>query len=156
MRVWFVVVALLLSIGLGRSASAENVDEAAIRRQLERISTALAAGDAESVGAICDANAIFSGWGGELLAGRDAIERGLAEALGGPFKGAKFSMTKEGITYITADVAMHEERVVLMGFRRSDGVETGAEITGALFVWVKRGGQWLLAAFQGMIAETLP
>jgi uncharacterized protein (TIGR02246 family) len=119
-------------------------DEAAIQAILAGSYKAWEAGDADGMVAnyTPDATAIMTG---SLRGSRDVIRESMALAFDGPLKGSSTWNKELSLRFVGRDaaIAVYESGILF-------GAETEVPDTGkvnATWVFEKRGGQWLIAAY---------
>ncbi len=119
-------------------------DEAAIRAVLAGSYQAWEAGDADAMVASYapDATAIMTG---SLRGSRDVIRDSMALAFAGPLKGSSTVNKQLSLRFIGPDAAiMVSESGILLGGQTE--VPDAGKVN-ATWVFEKRGGQWLIAAY---------
>jgi len=119
-------------------------DEAAIGAVLGRSYKAWEAGDADGMVAeyTADATAIMTG---SLRDGRDVIRQNMALAFGGPLKGSSTSNKQLGLRFVGQDAAIViSESAILFG---AETEVPDSRKVNATWVFEKRDGQWLIAAY---------
>jgi uncharacterized protein (TIGR02246 family) len=121
------------------------VDEAAIQAVLADSYKAWEAGDADGMVAdyTADATAIMTG---SLRDGRDAIRQNMALGFAGPLKGSSTYNKQLGIRFVGRDgaIVISESAVLLAG---ETGVPDDRRKVNATWVFEKRDGRWLIAAY---------
>jgi uncharacterized protein (TIGR02246 family) len=121
------------------ASGSDNKDEEAIRKAARDFSAAFAKGDAKAIAALWAENGEFEDDVGQVLRGRDAIEKSYTEM----FKeqpGGKLKVTIQSIRFLTPDVAVEE------GILRS--TSSGRELpstTRYSAIDVRENGQWKVA-----------
>jgi uncharacterized protein (TIGR02246 family) len=119
-------------------------DEAAIQAVLVDSYTAWAAGDAAGMVAnyAADATAIMTG---SLRDSRDAIRENMALAFEGPLKGTSTYNKRLSLRFVGRDAAIviSESGILFPG--QTEVPDTGK--VNATWVFEKRDGQWLIAAY---------
>lgn len=120
-------------------------DEAAIKTVLAASYKAWEAGDAEGMVADYteDASAIMTG---SLRDSRDVIRRNMALAFEGPLKGTSTYNKQLSIRFIGRDgaIAISESAILFPG---ETGVPDDPRKVNATWVFEKRDGRWLIAAY---------
>jgi uncharacterized protein (TIGR02246 family) len=120
-------------------------DEAAIQAVLVDSYKAWEAGDADGMVAnyTADATAIMTG---SLRDGRDAIRHSMALAFQGPLKGSSTYNKRLGIRFVGRDgaIVISESAILFAG---ETGVPDDARKVNATWVFEKRDGEWLIAAY---------
>jgi uncharacterized protein (TIGR02246 family) len=144
-------VLLALSVAALAAPSERAEDQAAIRDALERFAKAWNAGDAAALAALFDEKGSFTRPGGVTFHGRNEIEKGLGEGFGGPFQGARLTITAEHVHFLTEDVAIQDEAWAIINLKDPYGADLPPMHGLSLVVWVKRDDTWFVAASQGMI-----
>ena len=121
-------------------------DEAAIRKLVQQQDAARNAGDWKTMGSgfTDDADQLTSA--GDWRKGRAAIEKGVAQAMAGPYKGAKYVTKIETVRTVAPNVAVAD------GSFELQNVAGGGTRRGHIsYVMVKSGGQWRTAAVRSMV-----
>ena len=139
------MIAVALPAGAQTSASAAG-DEAAIRKLVQQHDAARNAGDWKTMGAgfTDDADQLTSA--GDWRKGRAAIEKGVAQVMAGPYKGAKYATKIETVRTVAPNVAVAD------GAFEIANVAGGGTRRGHIsYVLVKAGGQWRVAASRSMV-----
>ena len=136
-------VGVCLLIGTSPAVADQADDEAAVRKVTEKLLAAWNAHDGKAVISVVHEN--YENWMGTIK-GRAASEKDNEELLAGPWKNAQFELLDEiGIVFVTPEVAIYKGRYSNSGIVDEDG-ET---VPPAKFlwagVWLKKGGNWLLA-----------
>ena len=111
----------------------------AIDKLTKQYEAAFNKGDAKALAALYTADAFRVAPNGQLVTGRDAIEKQLAEAMAGPAKGGKLTLHQGRVQMPQPDVAL---------------VEGTFEVAGAanplkgryVNTLVREGGEWRLAS----------
>jgi uncharacterized protein (TIGR02246 family) len=119
-------------------------DEAAIQDVLALSYRAWGAGDADGMVAnyTADATAIMTG---SLRDSRDTIRENMALAFEGPLKGSSIDNRQLSLRFVGRDAAIV---VSESGIRFADAAEVpDAGKVNATWVFEKRDGQWLIAAY---------
>jgi uncharacterized protein (TIGR02246 family) len=120
-------------------------DEAAIQAVLAASYKAWEAGDAAGMVAdyTADATAIMTG---SLRDGREVIRDNMALGFAGPLKGSSTYNKQLGIRFIGSDgaIVISESAVLFAG---ETGVPDDTRKVYATWVFEKRDGQWLIAAY---------
>jgi uncharacterized protein (TIGR02246 family) len=131
---------------LAQTPSAGAGDEAAIRRVVQQQDTARNAGDWKTLGAgfTDDADQLTSA--GDWRKGRAAIEKGVAQVMAGPYKGAKYSSKIDTIRMVAPNVAVADG-----SFEIANVAGGGTRRGHIAYVMVKSGGQWRVAASRSMV-----
>lgn len=121
-------------------------DEAAIRRVVQQQDTARNAGDWKTMGAgfTDDADQLTSA--GDWRKGRAAIEKGVAQVMAGPYKGATYSTKIDNVRMVAPNVA-----VVDGSFEIANVAGGGTRRGNISYVMVKSGGNWRTAASRSMV-----
>ena len=145
------VISAVLFAGASPAVADEKADEAAVYDALQEFATALNAGDATAMAAFFDQDAFVTRAEGEKLQGPAAIEKAFAAAFEGSMKGARVSLTNEGVRFLRPDVAVMCEDYLMQGVVDGDGKELPTKVSHSLTVWVKRDGKWLIAALQAWV-----
>ena len=83
----------------------------AIEQVIQDYAAAFNRGDGKAVGALYTHDAVLVNPGGDLCVGRAEIEKGITEAVGGPFKGAKATLRVGRVQMVKQDVAVVEGTV---------------------------------------------
>ncbi|WP_242907299.1 SgcJ/EcaC family oxidoreductase [Actinomadura terrae] len=120
-------------------------DEAAIQAVLADSYKAWAAGDADGMVAdyTADATAIMPG---SLRDGREAIRRSMALGFEGPLKGSSTYNKQLGIRFVGTDGAIVISESAIR-FPGDPEVPEDARKVNATWVFEKRDGRWLIAAY---------
>ena len=120
-------------------------DEAAIQAVLVESYKAWEAGDADGMVAnyTADATAIMTG---SLRDSRDVIRENMALAFEGPLKGSSTYNKQLGIRFVGTDgaIVISESAILFPG---ETEVPDDARKVNATWVFEKRDGQWLIAAY---------
>jgi uncharacterized protein (TIGR02246 family) len=120
-------------------------DEAAIQAVLVDSYRAWEAGDADGMVAnyTPDATAIMTG---SLRESRDVIRRSMALGFDGPLKGSSTYNKQLSIRFVGQDgaIVISESAILLAG---ETGVPDDRRKVNATWVFEKRDGQWLIAAY---------
>jgi uncharacterized protein (TIGR02246 family) len=125
-------------------SDSRTADEAAIQAVLVDSYKAWEAGDADGMvaGYTTDATAILPG---SLRDGRDAIRESMALAFEGPLKGSSTVNKQLSIRFVGRDAAIViSESGILFGGQTE--VPDAGKVN-ATWVFEKRDGQWLIAAY---------
>ena len=126
-------------------------DEAAIQAVLAASYEAWAAGDADGMVAAytADATAIITG---SLRDGREVIRKSMALAFEGPLKGSSPCDKQLGIRFVGRDgaIVISESGILLAGATEVPE----AEKVNSTWVFEKRNGRWLIAAYHNSPART--
>jgi uncharacterized protein (TIGR02246 family) len=119
-------------------------DEAAIQAVLADSYQAWAAGDADGMVAeyTPDATAIMTG---SLRDGRDVIRQNMAIAFAGPLKGSSTYNKQLSVRFIGKDAAIVVSESGILFAGETDLPDTRK--VNATWVFEKRDGQWLIAAY---------
>jgi uncharacterized protein (TIGR02246 family) len=119
-------------------------DESAIQAVLADSYKAWEAGDADGMVAdyTADATAVMPG---SLRDGRDAIRESMALAFAGPLKGSSTYNRQLSLRFIGRDAAVVVSESGIL-FPGDTEVPDGARVN-ATWVFEKRDGQWLIAAY---------
>ena len=119
-------------------------DEAAIQALLRDSYKAWEAGDADGMVAdyTADATAILPG---SLRAGRDVIRQNMALAFEGPLKGTSTYNKRLSLRFLGGDAAIVVSESGILFAGQTEVPDTGK--VNATWVFEKRGGQWLIAAY---------
>ncbi|MDL4814058.1 SgcJ/EcaC family oxidoreductase [Actinomadura opuntiae] len=120
-------------------------DEAAIQAVLAASYKAWEAGDADGMVAdyTTDATAIMTG---SLRDGREMVRQNMAQAFAGPLKGSSTQNKQLSIRFIGQDAAiLVSESAVL--FPGETEITDDHRKVNATWVFEKRDGQWLIAAY---------
>jgi uncharacterized protein (TIGR02246 family) len=139
------MIALALP-AVAQTPAAGAADEAAIRKLVQQHDTARNAGDWKSMGAgfTDDADQLTSA--GDWRKGRAAIEKGVAQVMAGPYKGAKYGTKIDTVRTVAPNVAVAD------GSFEIQNVAGGGTRRGHIsYVLVKSGGQWRVAASRSMV-----
>jgi uncharacterized protein (TIGR02246 family) len=120
-------------------------DEAAIQAVLADSYKAWEAGDADGMVAdyTADATAIMAG---SFRDSRDVIRQNMALAFEGPLKGSWTDNEQLGIRFVGSDAAIVISRSAVL-FPGETGAPDDARKVNATWVFEKRDGQWLIAAY---------
>jgi uncharacterized protein (TIGR02246 family) len=119
-------------------------DEAAIQAVLVDSYKAWDAGDADGMVAnyTADASAIMTG---SLRGSRDVIRESMALAFKGPLKGSSTYNKRLSLRFVGRDAAIVLSESGILAAGESDVPDTGK--VNATWVFEKRDGQWLIAAY---------
>jgi uncharacterized protein (TIGR02246 family) len=119
-------------------------DEAAIQAVLDASYKAWAAGDAEGMVAdyTPDATAIMTG---SLRGSREVIRESMALAFAGPLKDTSTSNKRLSIRFLGDDAAIVVTESGILFGGQTEVPDTGK--VNATWVFEKRDGQWLIAAY---------
>jgi uncharacterized protein (TIGR02246 family) len=119
-------------------------DEAAIAAVLVHSYKAWEAGDADGMVAdyTADATAIMTG---SLRDGRDVIRDEMAVAFEGPLKGSSTCNKQLSLRFVGKDAAIVVSESGILFAGQSEVPDTGK--VNATWVFEKRDGQWLIAAY---------
>ena len=131
-------------------------DEAAIREHNRSEVAAWNAGDGKAMAMLYDADATWIDTNGAANRGRDAITTLFVRWFGGEFKGTTLALTEEGIQLVKPDVAVVDGTWAISGMRAPDGTEIPPIKGFYLGTYVKKEGQWLVAALQSMMPPQPP
>ncbi|MFB7915432.1 SgcJ/EcaC family oxidoreductase [Streptomyces sp. NPDC056061] len=126
-------------------------DKAAVAALPGRIVAAWAAHDADAFAEVFtpDGTMILPGF---FEQGRDAIRTFMANAFAGPFKGTRVTGTPVDIRFADAESGILITRGGILAPGETEPSPERA--VHASWVVVKRGGQWLLAAYQNSPRDT--
>ena len=132
---------------LAQTRSAAAGDEAAIRKLVQQHDTARNGGDWKAMGTgfTDDADQLTSA--GEWRRGRAAIEKGVAQVMAGPYKGATYGTKIDSVRIVAPNVAVADGSFEIQNV--AGGGTRRGQIT---YVLVKSGGQWRIAASRSMVA----
>ena len=120
-------------------------DEAAIQAVLADSYKAWEAGDADGMVAnyTADATAIMTG---SLRDSRDVIRKSMAQSFAGPLKGSSTYNKQLSIRFVGGDgaIVISESAILFAG---ETEIPDDARKVNATWVFEKRDGQWLIAAY---------
>jgi uncharacterized protein (TIGR02246 family) len=133
------IAAALVVLGLCPALSAQKSDPE-MQAFIDQYRNAWNAADAKALAAFYTPDALRIGLTGQLLVGRDAIQRGYGFTLAGPLKGTRMSVQMIYTEALTPDVRL------LHGTYEVSGGAIGAQRGKFLNTLVRRGGQWLFAS----------
>ena len=121
-----------------------TADAAAIQAVLVDSYKAWEAGDADGMVAdyTADATAILPG---SLRAGRDVIRESMALAFEGPLKGSSTYNKQLSLRFVGRDAAIVVSESAILFAGQTEVPDTGK--VNATWVFEKRDGQWLIAAY---------
>jgi uncharacterized protein (TIGR02246 family) len=139
-----VVAAVTLLVGqhAGHILHAQDPTNAELRRLATAYAQAWAKGDARAVAGLHTNEAIRIGVDGKVAVGRAAIERAVALALTGPYRGTKINLTAGQTTRAGQDVYVSEGTYQIGGGMPP----AGSPIRGRyLQTLVRVSGRWLIA-----------
>jgi uncharacterized protein (TIGR02246 family) len=119
-------------------------DEAAIQAVLVESYKAWEAGDAAGMVAdyTADATAIMTG---SLRDGRDAVRQSMAQAFEGPLKGTSTYNKQLSVRFLGRDAAIVVSESGILFAGQTEVPDAGK--VNATWVFEKRDGQWLIAAY---------
>ncbi len=115
-------------------------DRSAIRQLAGQYAAGWNEGDAKKATAVFTNNAIFIGDDGQVYRGRAAIEKDLAETLGGAMKGTSFRATVDGVGFVKPDVA------IAYGTSQVESAPSRPNKGHYVVTCVKAGGSWKVVA----------
>jgi uncharacterized protein (TIGR02246 family) len=121
-------------------APAAQKSDPAIQQLATDYETAFNKADTSAVAALYTEDALRVTPDGRLLAGREAIAKGYAEAFAGPFKGATLTLHPGTTRNLTPDVALIEGTYEVAGGAKTP--QRGRYVNAVL----RQRGQWRLAS----------
>jgi uncharacterized protein (TIGR02246 family) len=116
--------------------------DAELRRLSDAYAQAWAKGDAKALAGLHTTEAIRIGHDGKVSVGRAAIEQAMLEALTGPYRGTKVSLTAGQTTRAAQDVYVSEGTFQVGGGMPPAGAPTRGRYLQTL---VRVAGRWLIA-----------
>ncbi len=135
MRIVFLVMALILTLGLGL-ASAQSADEAAVNSLIDGYYAALNSGDMEAYAASFREDGVRA-IGTNITVGRANIEKAMSE----PGGGIEITFTHHATRLLSPTTALVHGAYEIPSF-------TPPGSGHAMFTLVKEGNDWLIAAIQ--------
>ncbi len=136
-------------------AVAQNAaDEAAVREAIEKLVATYNSKDVKAMVALLDETSVP--WESGVKGTREGQEQYFTEVFATQ-KDVKSKITKEvGIVFVTPDVAIYKAYADVTGIVDDDGKAMPlAKFLGA-WLMVKKGGNWLMAAYYGRPIEESP
>ncbi len=133
------LIGLLCLPGFARQDKSDPKEAAAIQAQAEAFIKAFDSGNAKALAALWTENAEYTSLSGEVLKGRDAIERAFTEFFANN-KGLRLGITSESLRFVTPDVALEDG--VAEVFPSDGGPPSRARFSN---VHVRKNGKWLLS-----------
>ena len=119
----------------------------AIEKVIQDYAAAFNRGDGKAAGALYTPDAVLVTPGGELCVGRAEIEKEIAKALSGPFKGAKAMLRIGRVQMVKPDVAVVEGTVEVTG--------VSTPMTGRyLSTIIRQGDDWRIAGIAAVPAPS--
>ncbi len=115
-------------------------DRDAIKQLADQYAAGWNEGDPKKATAVFTNNAIFIGDDGQVHKGRAAIEKDLAQTLGGPMKGTSFRATVDGVGFLKPDVA------IAYGSSEIESSPSRPNKGHYVVTCVKAGGSWKVVA----------
>ena len=138
-----------LALALGASLAAvtlviqaQAIPEAEFKKLAYDFSAGWGKGDAKAIAALHTEDATRLNGDGTFAKGRAAIEKGMTEALGGPWKGTTLTITSDPSTRVTDDVYLGGGQYQISGGTPPPGASTSGSYMNTL---VRRGGRWMIA-----------
>ena len=153
-QTWSIGVALLMCLGIMKvNVAAQDPSEAELRRLSESYAQAWAKGDAKAVAGLHTSEAIHVASDGKVSVGRALIERSMAEALAGPYRGTKINMVPGQTARAGQDVYVTEGTFHVSGVMPHAGVAIRGRNVATI---VRVSGRWLIAGFAEIGAQRPP
>jgi uncharacterized protein (TIGR02246 family) len=143
---------VLVGFAAQGAAMAQATPDAEFKKIADAFSQAWAKGDAKAIAALHTADAVRAGGTGVPTSkGTAAIEKAIADAIAGPFKGTTLTLTDEAFVRVTADTYVGHGTYQITGGSPPPGTPTGGQYLNTM---VREGGRWLVAASAVMPAMT--
>lgn len=137
-------IALLAGLTGTGLVLAQATPDAEFKKIADAFSQAWAKGDAKGIAALHTKDAVrMSGSGDPAVKGTAAIEKAMADALAGPYKGTTLNITSTSYTRVTADTYVGEGSYEIAGGTPPAGSPTRGQYMNTM---VRQGGRWLIAA----------
>jgi uncharacterized protein (TIGR02246 family) len=134
------MVALALAVlGIAAPALAQQADPD-VQRLVDQYQQAFNKGDATAIAAVYTTDALRIGSDGQLLTGRDAIQKAYEGAFAGVLKGGKLTLRPGRTVNVSPDVRIQE------GTAEVTGTSSGPMRSRYLNTFVRQGGQWRAAS----------
>ena len=142
------VLGLAVAMGAAAVSAQDRTKGAAaadsdLQKLADEFTQAWAKADAKALAALHTEDAIRIPGDGQVLTGRAAIERSLAEGLSSVWKGSKLTITPGQATQLAPDVHVAEGRFQVTGGTPVAGAPTGGQYLNTV---VRKGGRWLIAS----------
>ena len=136
--------ALLVGLAVQSPLRAQATPDAEFKKIGDAFSEAWAKGDAKGIAALHSKDAVRMSGGDEpAVTGTAAIEKAMMDALSGPYKGTKLTITQEPATRVTADIYVGHGTYEITGGTPPAGTPTRGRYMNTM---VRQGGRWLIAA----------
>jgi uncharacterized protein (TIGR02246 family) len=135
-------VVLLVALAIAPIIHGQAPTDAELRRLAEAYAQAWAKGDAKALAGLHTAEALRIGADGKVAVGGAAIQQAFSEALNGPYRGTKISLTAGQTTRAAQDVYVSEGTFQVGGGMTPAGVPTRGRYLQTL---VRVSGRWLIA-----------
>ncbi len=134
--------ALVIALHTGSVVNGQAPTDAELGRLAEAYAQAWAKGDAKAVASLHATEAIRIGADGRVAVGRVAIEQAVREALGGPYRSTKISLSAGQTTRAGQDVYVSEGTFQIGGGMPPAGTATRGHYLQTL---IRLNGRWLIA-----------
>jgi uncharacterized protein (TIGR02246 family) len=134
--------ALFIALQTGSVVHGQAPTDAELGRLSQAYAAAWARGDAKAVASLHATEAIRIGADGRVAVGRVAIEQAVREALGGPYRTTKISLSPGQTTRAGQDVYVSEGTFQIGGGMPPAGVPTRGHYLQTL---IRVNGRWLIA-----------
>lgn len=144
----FAIVGLALGTIFTTTALAQTSDEVEIRTVATQQGDAWTQHDAKAYAALftedCDVVNVLGWW----WKGRAQLESKLTTAFGYVFKDSQLSVTDVKVRFLSPDIAVAHAAWTMSGARSPAGTQSPPSAGIQTLVLTKRGGHWLISAFQ--------
>jgi uncharacterized protein (TIGR02246 family) len=134
--------ALVIALAMAPMIHAQAPTDAELRRLAEAYAQAWAKGDAKTLAGLHTTEALRISADGKVAVGRAAIQQAFSEALTGPYRGTKITLTVGQTARAAQDVYVSEGTFQIGGGLPPAGVTTRGRYLQTL---VRLSGRWLIA-----------
>ena len=135
---------MLVMVAIGVMAAAQGTQDAEFKKIADAFSQAWAKGDAKAIAELHTRNAVrLTGTGEPAVIGTAAIEKSLAAALAGPYKGTTLTIKPSSATEVNPNTYIGEGTWELAGGTVPAGVATRGQYLNTM---VREAGVWRIAS----------
>jgi uncharacterized protein (TIGR02246 family) len=134
--------ALVIALAMAPMIHAQAPTDAELTRLTEAYAQAWAKGDAKALAGLYTTEALRIGADGKVAVGRAAIQQAFSEALVGPYRGTKITLTVGQTARAAQDVYVSEGTYQIGGGLTPAGVPTRGRYLQTI---VRLSGRWLIA-----------
>jgi uncharacterized protein (TIGR02246 family) len=136
-------IALLIGVAASGRTTAQANPEAEFQKVADAFAAAWGKGDAKGIAALHTKDAVrVTGTGEPAVKGTAAIEKAIATALTGPYKGTTLTIKSNGFTQVTPDTYIGEGTYQVSGGTVPAGTPTFGQYMNTM---VRQGGKWMIA-----------